>query len=216
MSDTSVKMPSTSRGRTRGASRSLQPALAVRPLGDSSPVGFAEVETSLKWLCACKLQFQTGTPPLLLLTSPPTSAQFPPAPRNPRVCTELCCGSECTADYKEHSTGYSKGPSFPSLWGGPGGARTTTALYPGAGRKSRGAQAAWGWDLYSKKRWEVPWGRGGWPCGSDCHPPGSPVLDGICGVESTEAMPGSLVNGSQTSRDQLAVSLSEFSGSVGF
>ncbi|XP_004398302.1 PREDICTED: uncharacterized protein LOC101385770 [Odobenus rosmarus divergens] len=95
--------------------RPLQRARLAGPPGDSFPVGFAEVETSLKWLCACKLQFQPGTPPLVLLTSPLTSAQFTLTPRNPRFCTELCRGSEYTTDYKEHSSGFSQGPSFPFL-----------------------------------------------------------------------------------------------------
>lgn len=95
--------------------RSLQRALPAGPPGDCFPVGFAEVETSLKWLCACKLQFQPGTPPLVLLTSPLTSAQFALTPRNRRFCTELCRESEYTTDYKEHSSGFSQGPSFPFL-----------------------------------------------------------------------------------------------------
>lgn len=58
-----------------------------RPLGDCFLLGFVQGETSLKWLSACKLQFQPGTPPLVLLTSLLTSAQSSPTPRNLRFCT---------------------------------------------------------------------------------------------------------------------------------
>lgn len=102
-------------GGARGASPALAACAGSGSSRDSSPVGFAGVETSLKWLCASKLQFQSGTPPLVLLTSPLTSAQFTLTPRNPRFCTELCRGSEYTTDYKEHSSGFSQGPSFPFL-----------------------------------------------------------------------------------------------------
>lgn len=45
-----------------------------RPLGDCFLVGFVQGNQA-KWLSACKLQFQPGTPPLVLLTSLLTSAQ---------------------------------------------------------------------------------------------------------------------------------------------
>lgn len=117
LSDPRPSGPDALRTPSSRAERAARPRRSgpARPPGDSSPVGFAQVETSLRWLCACKLQFQPGTPPLVLLTSRLTSAQFTPTPRNLRFCTELCGGSEHTTDCEEHSTGFSQGPSFPSL-----------------------------------------------------------------------------------------------------
>ena len=51
-------------------------------------------------------------------------------------------------------------------------------------------------------------------CAGAIDTPGAPVFEGICGAET---LPGSLGDdGSETSGDLLAVSLSEFSGSVDF
>lgn len=150
-------------GRVRGSS-SMRLGAPSRGRLSHGP---CEVGSSLKWLCAAKLQFQPRTPPLVLLTSPLTSAQFALRPRNPRFCTRPCRGSGCTVDYKEHSTGFSKGPSFSFWWGGGrsrdwAGARPTTALAPrGSGRTS-----SWGWGPGCAKSRGSSRGRGWGPCGA--------------------------------------------------
>lgn len=144
-----------------GAERAARPwpfqsALPAHPSGNSSIVGFAEVETSLKWLCACKLRLQPGTPPLVLLTSLLTSAQFTLTPPNPLFYTEPCRRGEQTTDYKEHSTGFLQGPSFPLLGERLGGGRNRGAAGagrppPGPGSGTRGAPAA-GLGTFTRKR----------------------------------------------------------------
>lgn len=85
-------------------------------------MGFAEVETSLRWLCAGKLQFQPGTPPLVLLTSPLTSAQFTPAPRKPAILHRAVPWKQIYNRLQRTFHRILAGPKFP-LGGGAGGGR---------------------------------------------------------------------------------------------
>lgn len=205
-----VSPPPPLHPRAEAAARSpVPPTPRVLP-ETSSPVGFAEVETNLKWLCACKLQFQPGTPPLALLTSPLTSAQFSPTPRNLRFCTELGHGSEYTTAYKEHSTGFLQGPSFPPCGEELEEGGTEIRLEHG-----RPPPRNRGWRLLrGKTPGRRPGDAGGGPA-ERWLLSGALVLDRLGGVGSPDTTPGSLRGRFQTSGDQLAVSLSEFSGSLG-
>lgn len=109
-----------------------------------------------KWLCACKLQLQPGTLPLLLLTSPLTSARFPPAPGNLRFCTELCRGRANVRPITKNIPQDFEGPKFPFIVGEeqeePGGPPPCTPRR--AGRLGDTGGLGLG-ELYSKKPREV-------------------------------------------------------------
>lgn len=81
--------------------------------------------------------------------------------------------SECTIDYKEHSTGFRRAQVSLYGGGGAGGARPTTALYPVvAGRETRDTGGL-GLGTFTVKSPGRCLGTGrGWPCGSGRHPEG--------------------------------------------
>lgn len=76
-------------------------------------------------LCAYNCRFPARSPPPSASGRRRlTSAQFPPTPRKPRGPAPGCGGgSESTAEYKEHSTGFAQGQVGLPWWGRAGGGR---------------------------------------------------------------------------------------------